>query len=65
MMDYIHKCLGLEPDNTNRNIEKDDFSEFFYDAKSAKKVKIMREVMREATVEQEAVIKRYRKKQLA
>jgi len=64
MMRYIYKYLGIAPRVDAQSVEKDDFSEFFYDAKSAKRAKIIREVMREATAEQKAVIKRYKEKQL-
>jgi len=64
MMHYIYKYLGFKPFSSTRNVAGDDFSEFFYDAKSSKKAKVIREVMREATAEQEAVIERYKEKQL-
>ncbi len=64
MMDYIHKYFRIGSRRGIKSAGKDDFSEFFYNAKSAKKAKIIREVMREATAEQKAVIERYREKQL-
>lgn len=42
--------------------EKDDFGRFFHDAKSKEKAKLIKRVMREATAEQEKVLKEYRKK---
>jgi hypothetical protein len=65
MMHFIHKYIGLKPSKTAKEDEKDDFSRFFYDAKSAEKSKVIKEVMREATAEQQAVIKRYKEKQHA
>lgn len=42
--------------------EKDDFSRFFHDAKSREKKRLIKKVMREATAEQEKILKEYRKK---
>lgn len=42
-----------------KKAEKNDFSEFFVNAKSKDKTKIMRHVLREATEQQRAVIKKY------
>lgn len=42
--------------------EKNDFSTFFLDAKSKDKAKIIRQVLKEATEEQRAVIREYENK---
>lgn len=63
MTDFILKLFGF-----SRKIqegEKDDFSRFFHDAKSNEKVKVIRQIMREATEEQNAVLERYRAKEAA
>lgn len=62
-MDYLSKYFGIGRGRM-KMVEEDDFSEFFA-VKFTEKVKIIREVMREATAEQEIVIKRYRGKQIA
>jgi len=62
MTQYILKLLGFSRDSSG--VKTDDFSDFFLKAKSKEKVKLMREVMREATEEQEALLERYRKQEL-
>ncbi len=62
MISFIYKCFGITPRDGEKITGKDDFSEFFYDTKSAKKTKIIREIMCEATEEQKAVIRRYKEK---
>ena len=65
MTHFIYKLLRIKSRNKVYVATEDDFSEFFYSAKSSKKSKLIREVMREATEEQKAVVKRYKEKQLA
>ena len=61
MTDFILKLLGFS--RTSPEKGKDDFSRFFIDAKSHEKVRIIRQVMREATEEQQALLKRYKEKE--
>lgn len=65
MRDYIYKLFGIKSHDKDSVAERDDFSEFFYSAKSKEKAKLIREVMAEATEKQKAVIKQYKEKQLA
>jgi hypothetical protein len=63
MTNFILKLFGLS--GRSPTAEKDDFSEFFHDAKSGEKAKVIRQIMREATEEQKAVLERYRAKEAA
>ena len=63
MTRFILKLLGFSSETPEK--EKDDFSHFFLDAKSDEKVKVIRQVMREATEEQNALLERYRAKEAA
>lgn len=49
--------IGTEPKAT----EKNDFSEFFANAKSKEKAKMVRQVLREANEEQRAMMAEYKK----
>lgn len=60
MTQFILRILGLSPAKEEKS--KDDFGHFFTKAKSAEKVKVIRRVMREATAEQERVLKEYRER---
>jgi hypothetical protein len=57
MMEFIKKITGT-PTATSQ--KRDDFSDFFLHAKSSEKVKVIRQVIREATEEQKAVVKKYK-----
>ena len=50
---------GLFIKKSPKKTEKNDFSEFFVTAKSNEKAKVIRQVLREATAEQKAVLKKY------
>ncbi|RJQ34121.1 hypothetical protein C4568_03210 [Candidatus Parcubacteria bacterium] len=63
MTQYILKLLGFS--RGEAPTETDDFSEFFLHAKSKTKAKVMREIMREATEEQEALLRRYQDSKLS
>jgi hypothetical protein len=56
MMEFIKKITG----NTQPTERKDDFSEFFTNASSKEKTKVIRQVMREATEEQRSVVEKYK-----
>lgn len=43
----------------------DDFSHFFFEAKSREKKKVIRSIMKEAIAEQESLLDRHRVKELA
>ncbi len=63
MTNFILKLFGFSMESHEEKM--DDFSRFFLDAKSHEKVKLIRKVMREATEEQEALLQRYKEKELA
>lgn len=54
MTEFFRKIFGIE-----RPQKGDDFSDFIH-GKAVDKTKIMKQVLREATEEQRAVLKRYR-----
>jgi len=62
MTDFILKILGFSKDQPEK---KDDFSYFFFDAKSGEKRKIIRQVLREATEEQKTLMQRYQREKVA
>jgi len=62
MTHFFRKILGFAGGDVH--VEKDDFS-LFFDAKSADKAKVIRQVMREASDEQREVLKKYKEKELA
>jgi hypothetical protein len=45
-----------------KEVKKDDFAHFFYDATPEEKAAVIERVMQKATAEQEKVLKEYRKK---
>ncbi|MDO8561308.1 MAG: hypothetical protein Q7S05_00585 [bacterium] len=56
MTDFILKILGFSKETPEK---KDDFSHFFLEAKSGEKAKVIRRVLKEATAEQETLLKKY------
>jgi len=62
MTDFILKMLGFSRETPEK---KDDFSYFFLDAKSNEKAKVIRQVLKEATAEQETLLKKYREMEVA
>jgi len=62
MKDFILKILGFSKGQPEK---KDDFSHFFFDAKSGEKRKVIRQILREATDEQKMLMERYQKEKVA
>ncbi len=62
MTDFILKILGFAKGIPEK---KDDFSHFFLEAKSNEKAKVIRQVLKEATAEQETLLKKYREMEAA
>ncbi len=59
MMKFFKNITGRLTGKKAVATEKDDFADFFLNAKSAEKTKILRQVMREAIAEQKAVMEKY------
>ncbi len=62
MITTIKKFFALK---SPENKEKNDFSEFFLHAKSKDKAKVIRRVLKEASDEQRALMKKYREAKIA
>ncbi len=61
----IKTLMKLFTRKSPENKEKNDFSEFFLHAKSKDKAKVIRRVLKEASDEQRALIKKYREAKTA
>jgi hypothetical protein len=59
MMRFIRNLFIHQGSETR---EKDDFSDFFLNAKSGEKAKVIRQVLREANKEQRELVEKYRQK---
>ena len=61
MTKFIAKILNKSKEKPEKG---DDFSHFFLEAKSGEKAQIIRQIMKEATKEQEIVLKKYNENKL-
>ncbi len=65
MTTFIAKIFGFPHQDLEDKGARDDFSRFFFDAKSKEKAKMIRGILREATEEQQALLDRHRQRELA
>lgn len=60
MTQLIAKIFGFHPEHPSK---KDDFS-LFFESKAHEKAKVIRQILKEATKEQEQTVQKYRENKL-